>query len=201
MAKSTVTKQPNIVANLKAGSILSKTSFFVVKSVNGQNVTVVDDNNNELKISNEYVNSILNSADFYTNVEKKSMTELADLFKNNPRVAMTVAFYKKDKPKLKRDIKAEKAAWVDKIQNARVGEVEALVNQLLENPVQEFIPGELRVMKGRHYGAMDDLGRIHFIDMEQSAAGATAEHDPRSRQVDPRTIQYIIVGGTRYDLK
>jgi len=36
--------------------------------------------------------------------------------------------------------------------------------------------------------------------MEQ-AKGSKPEYDERLRQVDPRTIQYVIVGGKKYTLK
>ena len=55
-------------------------------------------------------------------------------------------------------------------------------------------------MKGRHYGNIDDLGRIHFIDMEVEK-GDNPDYDGRSRQVDPRTIQYLIVNNVKYTLK
>ena len=47
---------------------------------------------------------------------------------------------------------------------------------------------------------VDDLGRVHFVDMEQ-AKGDKPDSDARMRQIDPRTIQYIIVGGIKYSLK
>ena len=53
---------------------------------------------------------------------------------------------------------------IEKVQNAKVSEVEGLLRNLIENPVSKIIPGELRVMKGRHYGGMNDLGRIDFIN-------------------------------------
>jgi hypothetical protein len=39
-----------------------------------------------------------------------------------------------------------------------------------------------------------------ITDIEQ-AKGSKADYDARLRQVDPRTIQYVIVGGTKYTLK
>jgi hypothetical protein len=125
------------------------------------------------------------------------MTELADIFKQSTRVAMTVAFNKKDEDKGTRKYNAEVQAAIKKVQDAKVSEVEGLLKELIENPISRVIPGELRVMKGRHYGHMNDLGRINFVDME------LPDNDPanRERQVDPRTIQYIIVNKVKYNLK
>jgi len=185
--------------DIQTGSILSETSFFVVKSVNKNDVTLTDDFGNELNISNDYVEKILSPADIFTSEEKKTMTELAELFINSPRIAMTVAFYKKDVPKTKTALKAEKEAMVTSFQNAKVSEIEGLVQRFIDNPITTVIPGELRIMKGRHYGEMDDLGRIQFVDMEiAKGSGAT---DARLRQVDTRSIQYLIVNKVKYILK
>ncbi len=185
--------------DINTGSILSESSFYVVKSVNKDNVTVTDDLGNEINISNQYVERVLNPADVYTSEEKKTMTELAELFINSPRIAMTVAFFKKDVPKTKTALKAEKEAMVASFQNAKVSEIEGLVQRFIDNPITTVIPGELRIMKGRHYGEMDDLGRIQFVDMELGKG--TRGTDARLRQVDTRSIQYLIVNKVKYILK
>ena len=179
---------------LKKGSILSETSFYVVKEVNSSNIVVTDENDNEITIGKEYVESVLNSADDCDTTEKKTMTELAEIFINSPRIAMTVAFYKKDVEKTKKAYEAEKTAKVNEITNAKVSDVPRLLNQLIENPISKTIPGELRVMKGRHYGQIDELGRVKFIDMELPKADPAG----RIRQVDPRTIEYIICNNVKY---
>lgn len=183
--------------NLKVGSILSETSFFTVKLVNRDGIVASDSLGNEVTIGNDYVNTILDSADYFETEEDKNMTELADIFKQSTRIAMTVAFTKKEEDKGVRKYNAEVAAAIKKVQDAKVSEVEALLKELIENPISRFIPGELRVMKGRHYGHMNDLGRINFVDME------LPDNDPAGgeRQVDPRTIQYIIVNKVKYNLK
>lgn len=184
-------------AQLRPGSILSETSFFVVKEVNPTNIVVIDDHDNEITIGDKYVEQVLASADIFETEEKKTMTELADLFINSPRIAMTVAFMKKDTEKTKKAYTAEKQAKIDEITNAKVSDVPRLLNDLIENPITKTIPGELRVMKGRHYGLLDDLGRMQFVDMELPKTDASA----RLRQVDPRTIQFLVVNGVKYTLK
>lgn len=186
--------------DLKVGSILSETSFFVVSKVENDYVKVTDDLGNKLEIGIPYVEAVLQSADLYEIEEKKTMTELADILINSPRIAMTVAFYKKDVAKTQKAYKAEVADAILKVQNAKVSEVEGLLKDLIENPISKVAPGDLRVMKGRHYGQVDDLGRVHFVDMEQEK-GTKADSDARMRQIDPRTVQYIIVGAVKYILK
>ena len=186
---------------LEKGSVLSETSFYVVDSVAKDHVVVIDEGGNSLKIGNKYVENVLNSADNFEEEQKKTMTELADIFVNSKGIAMTVAFYKKDTNKTAKAYKAEKEAAIEKITNAKVAEVPALLNELIENPISKVIAGELRVMKGRHYGGMDDLGRIHFVDMELPKGTDAKGGDTRMRQVDPRTIQYVIVDNVKYTLK
>lgn len=181
------------IAKLTKGSILSETSFYKVESVNNNGITVKDEHNNTIDIGKEYVEKILISADQYSSEEKKTMTELSELFINSPRIAMTVAFYKKDIDKTKKAYNAEVAAAIAKVQNAKVSEVDALLKDLIENPVSKTIPGEFRVMKGRHNGFMNGLGRIDFMDMEDTKGFM--------KQVDPRTIEYIIVNDVKYSLK
>lgn len=189
-----------IVEKLKKGSILSETSFFIVDEVVGNSVKVTDDFGNKVVITSQYVEDILNFADQSSKEEKLLITKLAELFINSPRIAMTVAFMKKDTPKTKTAIKEEKAKMVEKFQNAKVSEIATLVEEFTENPIKDIIPGELRVMKGRHCGNVDDLGRVAFVDMEQNKE-VGKDYDSRLRQVDPRTIQYLIVGNTKYSLK
>lgn len=188
---------------LSKGSILSETSYFTVQGIEGQYANVVNDNGETLKIGLTYIEKACQSADLFDSIEEKTMTELAELFINSSRVAMTVAYYKKDQVKAKKVYEAEKAAKIEEIQNARVADVPALLNDLIENPISKVTPGELRVMKGRHYGHTEEsikLGRVNFIDMEEDK-GTNPEHDGRLRQVDTRTIQYLIVAGVKYILK
>jgi hypothetical protein len=186
--------------NLKKGSILSETSFYVVKEIQTKAVVVIDDMGNELTIGNPYVEKILQSADCFSTTEPKNMSELADIFVNSPRVAMTVCFITKETPKAKKVYEEEIRVAADQVRNAKIGDVDKLLAKLLSNPISKNVPGSERVMRGRHYGTKDDFGRIHFIDMEITKDRALA-YDNRSRQVDPRTIQYIIVGNTKYTLK
>jgi hypothetical protein len=182
---------------IKKGSILSETSFYVVKEVNTRDITVVDDLGNEITIGLPYVEKILASADIFETEEKKTMTELAELFIGSPRIAETVAFMKKDVAKTKKAYDLEKNTKIKEITEARVGDVPRLLGELIEHPLSKSIPGELRVMKGRHYGNIDELGRITFVDMEIVNTDPTA----KLRQVDPRTIQYLVVQGVKYSLK
>ena len=182
------------------GSILSETSFYVVKECKGDKVIVTDDLGHEITLGSRYVSEICTSADIWTSEESKSMTELAELFIGCPRMAMTVCFTTKPTDKTKKEYDFEVQSKIDEILNAPFSKTQLLVEQLIENPITRTTPGKTRVMKGRHYGKMDDLGRVHFIDMEITK-DPTKDYDTRSRQVDPRTIQWLIINKVKYTLK
>jgi len=185
---------------LKPGSILSENSFFVVKEIKPGKVIVKDEYGNDITIGEAYVDKVLHCADYFEKEEKKTMTELAELFISSPRIAMSLAFYKKSTEKTKKAFEAEKSAKIKEIQNASLSTAAKLLEDLIENPISKTIPGELRVIKGRHSGHIDELGRVHFIDMELSKE-SDKDYDTRKREVDPRTIQWLIVNKVKYTLK
>jgi hypothetical protein len=156
--------------------------------------------NNEITLGNNYVEKILSGADYYDKEESKTRTELIELFDSNPRVAMSVGFFEKDKEKTQRDYKAEVQAATDRATKATMSELPGIIKDLIDNPISKTIPGSFRVMKGRHYGVYNEHKRMSFIDMEVTK-NTSAGSDNRTRQVDPRTIEYIIVNGVKYTLK
>lgn len=186
--------------NLKKGAILSESSFFVVKEVQTKAVVMTDDLGNEITIGNEYVEKVLNSADYFEKEEKKTMTELADIFINSPRIALTACFIKKDTAKTKKVYELEVQEAISRVQNAKVGDISKIMLDIIERPISRLIPGGERIIRGRHYGHVDELGRIHFIDMELPK-DESKDYDVRKREVDPRTLQFVIVNKVKYNLK
>ena len=185
--------------NLVKGSVLSEIQFYVVESVNGHDVVVKDENGNEINLTMEYVEEILNSADHFEKEEKVNMTDLAEIFLNNTRIAMTVCYRKKDEPKSAKAIKAEKDALKAKLHSANMIELQKLIDEFVDNPIQTVVQGDERVMKGRHYGKINSLGRNEFVDME--AENKKGTYDSRVKQVDTRTLKYVIVNKVKYILK
>lgn len=187
-------------SELKKGDVLSETSFYNVVSVDKNNVVVnIDGTTDEVTISKEYVEALVDSAQYVTSEEKKTMTELIEIIKENPRKAMEVVFIKQATPKTQKAYKAEVEAKVNAFKTANIASIEGLVMDLINNPLSKEIPGEQRTMIGRHHGFIDEKGRVHFIDMK--IAYDANKPDSRLRQIDTRTIQSIIVNNTKYVLK
>lgn len=179
------------VRELKKGSILSEHSYFKVVDITPTDVILKDENGIVSEIGKAYVEKVLTSADIFSKTENKTRTELADLVMKNPRVVMTVCYIKADQKKTKSQFEAEKRAKIDEISKASVKNLAKLLDDLIENPITNIIPGEVRTMKGRHYGQMNEFGRIMFIDMEETRSTGP-------KQIDPRTIQYIILDDVKY---
>lgn len=181
-------------SNLKEGAILGESQYYTVEKIKGDKVQLLPDGGTSIVVDKAYVENYLHSADQFTKEEKLTKTQLAELFINSPRLAMTVAFFKQDKPKSKKQYKEDLATQAEKIKNDFMKKGISAIEEALMEPVLTYIPGELRIMRGRHYGEVDELGRIQFTDMD-----ITTGHN--ARQVDPRTIQWVIVNDVKYTFK
>lgn len=129
--------------------------------------------------------------DQYTDEQKVTRTEIIKVFNNNARVIMTVNFNKKlDDKEFTKKLK-------DLYPNKGKVASRAAYELSIEELVGDHFVGEERTMIGRHYGNADDFGRTRFIDMEQDR-DMSKVYDSRQRLVDPRTINWLIVDGTKY---
>ena len=177
---------------MNTGEVLSELQFYTVSRVEGGNVILNSDNGQEVVVSKKYAEKMLNSASNYTTTEKVTRTELVGLFLSSPRLAMTVNFNKKVK-----ETEIQKAI-VDLYPNKGKLVSEAEFKKKVKSALN--LKGEERTMVGRHYGSQDENGRVHFIDMEQKY-DASKDYDTRSRLVDPRTLNWIVVDGVKYEVK
>ena len=173
---------------LTPGDVLSENSFSIVKEVLPTKL-IVTSNGRDIEIGRKYAENVLYSAKIFSNQVKISQTDLIETLMSMPRTACTVYFRKADTPKTQKAIKEEKAAKLAAIQAATIDTLPALVTDLMENPILDYIPGEMRVMLGYHEGKKDDRGRILFIDMEDSR---------KVKTVDPRTLEFIIVDNKKF---
>lgn len=179
--------------SLKVGSILSEFQIYRVAAIGNNTIDVKDGKGNIIELPKRYADEILMSADFFDKIEKKTVTEMADIVTSNPRIAMTVGFTKKGKELSQKAYKAKIDEAVTKFKDAKVSELESLVTNLINNPISKTEAGAFREIKGISLGNINTLGRIDFMDYEEST--------PTLKQVDPRTIEYVILNGTKYELK
>lgn len=176
--------------NLKPGTALSESQFYVVEKVSGDKVQLQTDNGGHVVVDKAYVEGYLFSADQYTETKTVSRSEAAAILLSNPSVVMTVNFNKQVKD----------ADVVKEIMSAYEDSTPKTMETAVKKAVKKALTGEERTMIGRHFGDLNDLGRINFIDMQvPKEAGKT--YDTRIRQVDPRSVNYLIVRGVRYNVK
>ena len=191
-----------MVRKLAKGEILAESAFYKVDEVlaNGDFI-VFDDNGVKMKLSAGFIkDDILSSADYFEREEEVTATELGEIFVNSARYPMTVVFMKKDTPKTKTALKKEVQEWTENLKKEFMEHGQTAIEKYATNPVLTFIPGEERPMRGRHYGSVDNNGRVHFIDMDE-AKGDKPEFDGRARLVDTRTLRSVIVNKVKYVLK
>ncbi len=108
--------------------------------------------------------------------EKLNQTDLIRKIEENQRIAMTVNFNKQ----------VDEKTVADKVEGM-IKEGKVPTRRTLLKRVRELLVGEERTMVGRHSGAKDDRGRLHFTDMDKGP-----------RLVDPRTINWAIIDGVKY---
>lgn len=176
--------------NLEVGEVLSETQYYKVKEINTNSVDVVNDLGQEIELSGEYVNVLLQSASQFGNTEKVNKTKLTELIKGSSYQAITVNFNKQVK----------EADVVEEIMGAYEASTPKDFKKALKSAVKRSQLGEERTMVGRHFGTTDEFGRIHFIDMNIERKEGS-DYDTRQRLVDPRTANWAIINGVKYVVK
>lgn len=183
-------------ANLKVGEKLSETTYYSVVKISGDRVQLKTDNGTNVVLDRPYIESLIVSASQYVTEASISRTEMASLFIRSQGTAMTVNFNTQVKEKDALDqIKAIYPNKGGKMMS------EADYAKRAKEIISQVIVGKERTMVGRHYGSVNDFGRVSFIDMEVDEDLSKVDYDSRVRQVDPRTINWMIVRGVKYTVK
>lgn len=177
---------------LQVGEVLSETQFYTVDKIAGKKVQLVNDSNEKIVVDDKYAEACLVSADQFSSTEALTRTEMAEKVINSVRIAMTVNFNKQVKPA---DVKnALVALYPNK------GGIISLAQYKKEVSKAINLKGEERTMIGRHYGSVDDFGRVSFVDMK-AIRKVGADYDSRMRLIDPRTLNWAIIAGVKYTIK
>lgn len=217
------------IKQLKEGDVLSYTEYYTVKKILTDTVHLVNESDSTISAGKSLVSSSFTSASYINEVVKMNASDLANLFRGATNVAMTVCFRKKPDVKNITKNASEKVNQQLKesavnemlnnlsssIKNTKIGELDKSLKEVVESflsetqvavedniakAIKENIKGEERVMIGRHNGKLTAQGHVQFIDMKIEK-DASKDYDVRTRMVDPRTIQYIILKEIKYQLK
>lgn len=180
---------------LVKGEKLSETQFYEVDKVDSNSVRLLTDDGQLITVDNGYAEQHLTSASQFSTVQPMNRTDLANLFLASRATALTVNYYKQIK---QGDVEKQ----IFELYPNKGGKIlsESDYKKKVSSALKGILTGEERIMVGRHYGSQDEFGRVHFIDMEQFKDPAK-DYDTRQRLVDPRTIQWMILRGIKYELK
>lgn len=179
------------VSSLKKGNVLSEQQFYTVEKIDASRLVLKNDNDESITVSNEYAESCLISAEQFAETIKVGRTEAAAIFMGMSNIAITVNFNKQVK----------EADVINDIMTTFDSKVTVTAKRkAVSEAIGRAMVGEERTMIGRHYGEVTELGRVKFIDMEEKR-DTGKEYDNRIRQVDPRTINWFIARGIKYEVK
>lgn len=167
-------------SKVKPGAVFSRHSFgTVVDSARrgfGGTFRVKNAQGFEWEIGAEILEREFSFADQFDGEEKVTRTRVIEILTENPHTAMTVAFHKAVDPKAVAEAtKAGQGAMSDREWAKHVG---------------TLCEGEAREMIGHHAGTWDEHRRLHFVEMAKGP-----------RLVDPRTIDWLIVGRMKFVVK
>lgn len=167
-------------SKVKPGAVFSRHSFGTVvestrKGFSGT-FRVKNAQGFEWEIGAEILEREFSFADQVEGEEKVSRTRVIEILTENPNTAMTVHFNKAVDPKA--------------VAEQTKGGQGAMSDREWARHVAKLCEGEEREMVGHHSGTWDEHRRLHFVDMGKGP-----------RLVDPRTINWLIVGRMKFVVK
>jgi hypothetical protein len=174
---------------------LSETQYYTVEKIKGDQVQLRNDLGEDIVVTADYVEKCLTAADQFDSEKTMSRTDLTNLFLASSNVVTTVNFNTKVKEE---DVQKELFGLYPNKGGKILAESDYQKN--IKSILAGALTGKERTMIGRHYGSQDEFGRIKFIDMEEKKDPAK-DYDTRSRLVDPRTINWLILKGVKYKVK
>lgn len=205
--------------NLKeiaVGDVFSEESHYVVKEVKGDSVVFSHlESGKEVRLSNEYVQNMLNTSDQYdrtvevTKEDKKDGTAgIRTIFESiKSSEVFTVVFKKQDKLKTKKQLEEEREtqrtqaiALIDKAKKQKKS-MAAAYKEALEfiqnNPIKDYIEGEDRVLRGYKLQFVSRDGKYKCLDMDIQRT----EKETGERLVNINTISVLVYNGVKYIVK
>ena len=201
------------VSSLKEGSIISESSHYVVKRIQGNEVVCTQfESNEEVRIGVSYLANYTSSADLYTKEIKVTKEDKKDgtlgirsIFEGiHSAQVFTVCFKKQDKPKSNRKMQEEVnnvitkfSETIDRVKTSKKGVAQAakeLVAELMDNPILPYESGEDRVLRGYKVQFDSRDGRYNCVDMDI----ARTEKEAGIRPVNILTIKWLIYNGVKY---
>ena len=177
-----VKKQPLWdVKKFETGQWLSQSAYLTVKDIAGTKITVENQFGDQMHISKDILEKMDSAHHFKTEVPM-NMTELAELLENAGDTVFQVSFRKQ----------VNEARVQEKLEETSAKELKD--SKFINNFAKELIEGEECTMVCHLVKAESTLGRSTVIDLSTS-------HANKFRQVDHRSINWLIINNCKYVLK
>ena len=180
------------VNQLGLGDKLSETQYYEVIKIDSMSIKVRNERGMEFQVSNAIVEEGMYSA-HQVSVEPEhnlevTRTELIEIFRNVGDTVFTVCFNKQP------DADTINEA-IESLNNGKI-----LPIKEMKKVVKEAFKGEVRVLTGYLINTETGFGRSMVIDLNL-ARGTNPNWDARIRQVDHRSLNYLIWKNTKYTVK
>lgn len=204
------------IDELVPGSVLSESSHYIVKKINGVRVFLTHyESGEEVEIGKSYLKNYTHSADLYNTVievtkeDKKDGTPgIRSVFNNiHSGQVFTVCFKKQDKSKSQKKLNEEIefivsqfSEDIDKVKASKKGvadRAKSLITELIKNPILPYEEGEDRVLRGFKIQFESRDGRYDCVDMDIER---TAK-ESGIRPVNINQIKWLIFHGVKYVVK
>ena len=175
---------------VKTGDVFSEVQHYKTIKISGNKVQLRNGLDQDIVVDSKYVEDCLVSGDQFIEEKKISKTELTKLFLENPNTVFTVSFNKQVK---ETDV-------VKEIMESYEGSTPKTIEAAIKKAVKRGLTGEERVLVGYHTGLQDEFGRISCVDMNITK-DASKDYNSALRLVDPRSLNHLILKGTKYVVK
>lgn len=204
------------VKEIQVGDVFSEESHYVVKEVRDTDIVFQHlESGKDVKLSQEYVQELLNTSDQYHEVKEVGKEDKKDgtpgirtIFESiKSSEVFTVVFKKQDKAKTKKQINEEREAQrekaielIDKAKKQKKSMAVAYKTALefiQDNPIKDYIEGESRVLRGFKLQFVSRDGKYRCLDMDIKRS----DKETGERLVNINTIEKLIYNGVQYVVK
>lgn len=176
-------------SQIKKGQFLSETQYYKVLDRVGTMIEVENERGFTFSINENIVEEGIFSADQFGEEIKVSRTELINIFTSVGDTVFTVNYHTQPKAE---DVN-------DAIASANKGKIIPITE--LQKIVKEAYKGRERTLTGYMINVETGFGRSTVIDLEADKSKTTDNWDSRLRQVDHRTLNWLIYQNKKYIVK
>lgn len=175
-------------SKIKEGSFLSEIQYYRVGKINLMGLQVTNERGFSFEVSTLIVEEGMYSADQFDSTLEVTRTELIEVFGQVRNTVFTVCFNKQ----------STASNINEAIESTNKGKILPIKD--MKKLIKDAFKGEERVLIGYLVKTETGFGRSTVIDLEQNR-GEKPDWDARLRQVDHRTLNWLIFQNVKYIVK